>query len=93
MSAIATLSDALRPRPEAFVLSWAIISDVQVGLNTTVVFFSLFGATAADAVSASNLKLARVGTLAPGDKILVARTGSGGWVILDRVALVDELEA
>ena len=90
---IVTLSEALAPEAQQFALSWAIVSRVIVTAETAVVEFNLYGATTINARSATNLKLARTGTLNPGDKIMVARTGSGAWVILDRVATPAELEA
>ena len=92
MSAVVTLAEALRPEQEAYALSWGVVSAVIVSPETTVVEFSLFGAPTLDTASATNLKLAKVGTLNTGDKIMVARTGSGAWVILDRVATPAELE-
>ena len=89
MSAIVTLADALRPAAETFAIKWGVVSRVIVGPQTTVVDFNLFGSPS-DAASSSNLKLARVGTLNPGDRIAVARMGSGGWVILDRVVPMEE---
>ena len=81
------------PPGRDFTLAWAVVSSVQIGQTTAVVNFDLFGAPNLDASSGTNLKLARVGTLNPGDKILVARTGGGGWVILDRIQVADDLEA
>ena len=93
MSDLLTLGGALTASGQDFSLAWAIVSRVSASQTTTVVFFDLFGAPNLDASSGTNLKLARVGTLNPGDKILVARTGGGGWVILDRIQVADDLEA
>ena len=93
MSAILTLSEALTPPAQDYTLAWAIVNTVQVGQTTAIVSFDLYGAPNLDTASGTNLKLARVGTLNPGDKILVCRTGGGGWVILDRIQVADDLEA
>ena len=93
MSSIIQLSSALAPPGQDYTLAWAIVNAVQVGQTTAIVFFDLFGAPNLDTASGTNLKLARVGTLNPGDKILVCRTGGGGWVILDRIQVADDLEA
>ena len=90
MSALTALSDALTAPQTGFFVSWAIVSNVTITATTAVVFFDLFGSPTVDAQSGTNLKLARVGTLNPGDKILVARTGGGSWIILDRVVDVQE---
>ena len=91
MSAVLTLAEALAPAAPQFGLAWAVVARVQIGQVSTTVFFDLYGAPGIDATSGTNLKLARVGTLNPGDKILVARMGGGGWVILDRVATANDL--
>ena len=88
---VLTLAEALVAPAETFAVSWGVVARVQIGQTSTTVFFDLFGAPGVDATSGTNLKLARVGTLNPGDKILVARVGGGGWVILDRVAVADDL--
>ena len=84
-----TISDSLAPSDRSDYTDWAIVSLVEVGTTTAVVHFNIKGHPAG-ALSATNLKCARVGTLNPGDKILVLRTGSGAWVILDRYLEVED---
>ena len=90
---LATIADALSSQPPNASLAWGIVSAVQVGRTTTNIFFSLYGAPTLDAVSGTNIKLARVGTLNPGDKVLLAKLGGGGWVVMDRIRTADDLEA
>ena len=80
-------ASAAAPAADQFI-SWAVVSQVVYstaapGASATV-SFALYGAAQLDLSSATNLKTARVGTLNPGDKILVARLGAGAWVILDQ---------
>ena len=83
------ISDSLsRPKGDDYT-DWAVVSSVEVGTTTAVVNFNIKGHPAG-ALSATNLKCARVGTLNPGDKILVLRLGGGAWVILDKAVEVED---
>ena len=88
MSVLVALSEAVAAPPAMFQWAWAIVASVTQSTTTTVVAFDLYGATALDAATTTNLQLSRVPTLAAGDKILVGRAGSGGWVIIDKIEVM-----
>ena len=85
MGVLDELSVALANRPMDFAVSWGTVAVVTQTAQTTFVAFDLFGAPALDATTTTNQQLAGVPTLAAGDKIMVARTGAGAWVILGKV--------
>ena len=89
MSAIISFAEAVVSPVEVFHLSWGVVASVTPNSATTIVAFDLFGATGLDATTTTNLQLSRVPSLSAGDKILVGRIGSGGWVIIDKVETIE----
>ena len=58
------ISDSLTPNERDDYTDWGIVSNVEVGTTTAVVNFNIKGHPAG-ALSATNLKCARVGDIKP----------------------------